>query len=706
MPLKLRGRDQPTGQLWSGVASTAAHSLRERALWIALLAGLLAITLAYQRSVFADVGGGVDGLFTSGFHDPEQSGQANFRWSTTHSALHFPGIGKPLAAFPVQLQLSSGSRPGPARVEVAANGHPASIFTVGPQSAAYSLNIDPSWIDLSGNLRLDFSTPTFKPEGDKRDLGFIIDFARLDLPAGATLPSLPRSLLLLLSGIVVYIGLRACWLTPRATGLTTFLFLGTCAALIAFQRLLITTYTLRLLVALVLALVVGLLIEWLTRIAARAAGWHGQKSIPEWAWAGLRGLLMLSIALKVGGLLHPNAFIIDSPFHFRYINFMAEGKPWNEYFGESLALAVMPREEWGSARAFIPYSPFFYVVAAPLAWLPLPLDITVPAASALFDTIRIAFVFLIALALTGPRYDRQPRQAGLMALASAGLFAFVPATFLLQQWGNWPTQTSLWLLTFWAALTGLLWHRLTRPLVWLASTAILALTLLSYTVTAAYTGIFVGLLVVAGWLFAREDRRRWAALGGSLLASCVLALAIYYGQYVGKVLGETLPTFGQAIEEQGKLTTLRPSAWDFLTGHLAGAMQSYNLAIVYTIALAGALLYFASGGLRHRADKVFELVSRSPLAAIGPVPWQQVWLAVWLFTFPLFTLADFYVDQALKEFWYALPAVAVVGGRWMLALALKGKHQQVYTLLFYLLSAVLVWQSLSLWVFRLFYHNR
>jgi len=41
--------------------------------------------------------------------------------------------------------------------------------------------------------------------------------------------------------------------------------------------------------------------------------------------------------------------------------------------GPSLALAVMPKEEWGAARAFIPYSPAFYLLAAPLTGLSVPL---------------------------------------------------------------------------------------------------------------------------------------------------------------------------------------------------------------------------------------------------------------------------------------------------------------------------------------------
>jgi hypothetical protein len=407
---------------------------------------------------------------------------------------------------------------------------------------------------------------------------------------------------------------------------------------------------------------------------------------------------MASAALKVGGLLHPLSFIIDAPFHLRYIQYMADGR--YEYFGEALAFAVMPREEWGSARAFIPYSPFFYVVAAPLALLPVPLALSVPTISALFESFKIALVFVIGLALGRPGAHARVGVPGAanarQALASAAFYALIPATFLLQQWGNWPTQASLWLLTLWVAFTCLFWSSITRPWVWALSTVMLTLTMLSYTVTAAYTGVFGAIVVIGGWLFAPAHRRRWGAVALCLLASVALAMLIYYGQYVSKIIQETLPTFGQAIEEQGKLTTLRPSVWSFLSDHLSRAMQSYQLTLVYALGLSGALWAFFSPGLRS-----------GPRPAVGTArpsyAWQKVWLAAWLAVFLLVTAADFWMDQALKEFWYALPAVAVAGGMWVVAMWGRRSQSRLFV---WLLAVTFAWQALWLWVFRLFFHNR
>ncbi|HUS16468.1 MAG TPA: hypothetical protein VM536_15835 [Chloroflexia bacterium] len=689
MRLALDHADASAWQLPRRWLALGARVLRERPLWLAVAIGLLALALAYQspRPLLVDMGGPYDNAVAAGFYAPEQQAGATFRWSGAQSTVRLRGLGRPLgaAAVVVRLQLSSGRPAGSPAVPVTvrANGHALPVLQVGPGSASYDLAVAPALIDASGDLRLDLTAPTFQPPGERRPLGFLCDFVLVAPVLGPVLPAPVQLLWLLVAAALIYGLLRAAWIGARAAGALTTGFLLVAAVVIAGQRLLLTAFTGRLAATLVLALLVTILAETGTRALARAAGWRGASALPEWAWAGLRGLVALGVALKVGGLLYPESFIIDAYFHLKYITYMQEffagGRDWEQYFGRSLALAVMPRAEWGSARAFVPYSPAFYVLAAPLGWLSMPLTITVPALSGVLGALQVPMVFLLGVGLGGPTAARAAR----VGLAAAAVLAFVPALFLLQQWGNWPTLLSLWAVTAWVAFTALFWRAFLRPAVWVASTVLLAATILSYLVTALYTGIFLGLLLVAGWVFAPADRRRWAALAVSGVAAAILSLLVYYGQYVDDVLGSTLPTFGSAIQEQGKLTTLRPALGEFFTGHLAGAMSSYALIVLYGLAGAGTLL----------------LLGRR----VGWLPWQRIWLGVWLLTFPLFTAADFYVDQALKEFWFALPAVAVVAGAWLVAVAARGRAG---SLLVAAVGAVLVWQSLILWGFRLLFHNR
>jgi hypothetical protein len=724
MKLQLPQPDVPVRRLWLGWWGLFRRILAEQPLWLALLVGLVVLVLAYQspRSIFVDIGGQFDVPHTSGFYEPEKSagGDANFRWTTGHSTLTFQGIGRPFAAFPVTLQLSSGRGPAstllPVTVDV--NGHPVSL-SLHEGSDPYIIMVDPAWMDASGDLRLDMTTTTFKSGTDKRDLGFLADFARIDMPVGLTIPSLGQLSGLLLCALLLYFLVRSVWFVSRVAGLAAGAFLLACAAVIAVQRLSITIFTPRLLATLLIALIVIMVAEPLFRLLTRSAGWRGDRAVTEWAWAGLRGLILLSLVLKVGGLLYPHTFIIDAPFHLKYVTYMHEGRPFEEYFGKSLAQAVMPADEWGSAQTFIPYSPFFYVVAAPLANLPVPLDISVPTASGIFEALRVGLIFLLALALGTARRSENPEGASRLALVAAAFYSFVPATFLLQQFGNWPTLTSLWLLTLWAALTCLFWRRIVRPGIWILCTLALALTMLSYTVTAVYVGILIGLMVVLGWVFAPEDRKKWAALALSALAAAALSVLIYYGRYIGDIINNTLPTLGSAVESQGKLTTLWPSWYDFITAHLATAMQSYKLDLVYALAIAGTIWLFLGRGWPNRRTvraarrqlPAYALVARpTPTPRIIPpgrwAAWQGVWIGSWLLLFPLFTLADYWVDQALKEFWIALPAVAIVSAIWLLALRTREGSSRALAAFLYIIPVVLAWQSISLWVFRLLFHNR
>ena len=718
MRLALGASEERSRRLWARWGGLVLRVAGERALWVALAVGLVLIALAYQspRALLVDIGSQFDTQQMVGFHEPERNEEASYRWSRGNSSIVFQGVGKPLSPMLVQLQLTGG--PDPADVAVRVNGQEVAPLRLTSQSTAYSISVDPAWVDLSGDLRLDFTSPTFKQGTDRRELGFLADFARVERPAGIIIPSLTQLLGLLLAAGLLYLLLRAVWLTPRGAGLLAGLFLAGCAGVIGVQRLLLTIFTDRIVIALLIALVVAVVAEVAVRSLVGLAGWRGERRVPEWAWAWLRGLVMMSVLLKVGGLLYPHAFVIDAPFHVKYITYMNEvffyGRSFEQYFGESLAMSVMPKAEWGSARAFIPYSPFFYVVATPLAWLPLPMTTTVPVAMAVLESLKVALVFVIGLALgRGAGKGEGSVRAARVGVAAAGVYSIVPAMFLLQQWGNWPTQTALWLVAAWVAFTVLFWERITRPGVWAVSTALLGLSLLAYTVSAAYTGLFVGALVVMGWVFAWGERRRWTALLLSGVAGAGLALVGYYGQYVERILTDTLPTFSRAAETQGSLTTLRPTFWDFVNNALAEPFYSYNMWLVLVLGLVGTLYAFLGRerGQRQtskvrRPSEVYAFVARYGGGAAPGMPWQRVWVGAWLVVVPLITLADFYVDQVLKQFWYAMPVLSMLAGVWLLSLLGRRGGSRVYGVLVGLVVGALAWQSVSLWVFRLLFHNR
>src|SRR5690349_1346944 len=187
MRLQLRDERSQLPALWAGWGRLLLRMVRERSLWFALTVGLVLMLAAWQspRALFVDIGGPYDTPHTPGFHQPEQSGQATFRWSSGTSSLLFQGLGRPSRPFNVRLQMASGRAPNspPIQVALAVNGNPVTPLSVRVQGDLQAITIDPAWIEpLSGDLRIDFNSPTFKSGADKRDLGFIADFTRVDLP--------------------------------------------------------------------------------------------------------------------------------------------------------------------------------------------------------------------------------------------------------------------------------------------------------------------------------------------------------------------------------------------------------------------------------------------------------------------------------------------------------------------------------------------
>ena len=75
---------------------------------------------------------------------------------------------------------------------------------------------------------------------------------------------------------------------------------------------------------LVIALLVALFAEAITRGLAHLAGWRGERTLPEWAWTMLRGFVLATVTLKVGGLLYPHIVIVDAYFHLKYVTYMVE----------------------------------------------------------------------------------------------------------------------------------------------------------------------------------------------------------------------------------------------------------------------------------------------------------------------------------------------------------------------------------------------
>jgi 4-amino-4-deoxy-L-arabinose transferase-like glycosyltransferase len=120
-----------------------------------------------------DVGQPGDRLFLDGFHGDERAGGRDYRWTRASSQVIVPGLGG--AAWVRVTLLAEGGRtpPQPAPLTVLVDGAPAGVVAVGPAAEA-TIEAERQHPD-EDSVTITLQAPTFRPAGDARDLGVIVD---------------------------------------------------------------------------------------------------------------------------------------------------------------------------------------------------------------------------------------------------------------------------------------------------------------------------------------------------------------------------------------------------------------------------------------------------------------------------------------------------------------------------------------------------
>ncbi len=642
-------------RLSQGLNRTAAW-LRHVAppLGAVLLVTLLAVVLAYQfDSAHAiDVGGDYDRVYLEGFHEREPKpgtagspGQEDYRWSKAESTVLFPGVGARDRWLSLRLH---GVRPGdsPAPLRVLVNGRLLAQTTAGRTFQEYLLWV-PAVAGSDGTVRVTIETTAFLPLGDARDLGLAVSYVALLPPHGGFSPGWPAWDQLgwaLLFAAALYLSLAAAGLPRWAAALAAGLAIVPLAWALALQRLWTTIYNSRLAVLALLGLLLVLVFKWLFR---RILAW-GRVSVGAKELRLLLLIFLVGFLLKAGGLLYPYSVAWDLKLQLEWSSWILDGR-LPELYGTNSPLneKTMP-VEWGEEKPLIPYSPFYHMTAATFFFLPWrPYD-TANVLSVLLDVTKPFLLFFLARRLG------LSSRAGLWA---ALLYAAFPATFLLHAWGNTPTQAGLWWC--FAATCYLVgaWERLKHPRTWAGLVFFLLGALLYYTVTAVFLGVFVLLLLAAlAWHRRRLAARSAGPLALAFLAALGLALAIYYGQYIGPIVRETIPRVIETAGQGGAGLGVVPVSWpEYIRANLTRlAGPNYGLLLPIGLALASLL----TGWRRAEWDT-------------GPRALRRSLLLAWFGTALLMFLAGFRVDLVDKEIWFAMPAVALCA-----AVALEGFWQQ------------------------------
>jgi hypothetical protein len=616
------------------------------------------------------------------------SAARTYRWSRDESAIVLPNLGQ--GAWTVELGLITIHPDNqPLNAQVFANGVPLAQLPESNVTRRVKLFV-PAELMGSGNLELVIRSKTFS---DPRPLGVFFSEAVVAPAAGGGLStafppwgSFGYALVAVLGAYGALVAalrglgdweIRRLGDQKRLAGVpwglvgmgAVVLVGGLLLALFRFPvGFMLPSLAGLGLFSLLLMLLLYPFTAWLFRLAGDSA--------PPWAISAMLIFLLVSFWLKAVGMLFPYFTAIDVQWHMARAQRLIDGE-LPLFYGTNSPLneSTMPTAEWGENRPIIPYSPYFHMFATVYALLPFPLTFTANMVSLLQDSSRVILIALLA------------RKAGLGwkgAVLGGALFAALPVAYLLHSWGNVPTSFGLWLTLVANTFIIVFWERLHQRWPLLALSFGLLWTFLIYTVTGVFMGVFLVALTVLAWLNARRGgewveitkplRPLWIAGGVAML----LAVLLYYGQYLGPIFERTVPYLGTVFTQGPQSVGVeRPPFGQYMWAYLPhldyyiwrGDYLYYGLLI--------PLLYTIPGFL-----------------AIQKRPATWVAFAAWFSVALLFMLAGYRISMVDKQLFYILPIICVCwavyaerywekGGLW--------RWSVIITLVFSLISALDQW---------------
>jgi hypothetical protein len=638
-----------------------------------------------------------------------------YRWSRGESQIVLPGLGR--GAWQVDLTVvTRHPNDQPVEAQVYANDTLLAAIPDSGTARRIRLMVPPDLMD-SGDLELTLRSQTF---ADPRPLGMFVSHALVaPLDPRRSAPLLPPWKTLLY-GLTLVLSLYACLrlllhssvgkskraivVTTRDWGSTllplVLLLPGGWALAVARYptSFMLPRLALLALVSLLLILVLRPLLVWIFRAAGMPADAGPPSATAEqpsgllqrwwlslrrpWPWF-INALLLtffLSYWLKIGGMLYPYFVSIDVGWHMDKVRWILQGQlPLIYSTNSPLNELTMPTAEWGEAKPVIPYSPYFHMFATSFALLPWSMAFTANMFSAVIDCSR---VFLIALMV---------RKVGLSergALLAALLYAVLPVTFLLHSWGNIPTTFGLWWTLAATTVALVAWNQLHRPIPFIGLTLLLLGSLLFYTVTGVFMGMFVLLFIPSFWWTtgrradAAELRVGLRPFGLAAVAALGLALLIYYGQYIWPIINQTLPYMASVFTSGPESVGVeRPSFGQYMFSYVPhldyriwpGDYLYYGLAIPLLFTIPGFI------ALRNR-----------------PLLWSI--LAAWFTVGLFFMLVGYRISMVDKQLFYIVPAICICWAVFAERYWQRGRWGKLLIIAVYLFTLV---SALDLWVIRI-----
>jgi hypothetical protein len=608
------------------------------------------------------------------FNPPEANSQFSFRWSTDESYLRFPGIGR-LPSAQLELEMQPGGRPANLafpKVQLWKENQLLGEVEVRPEQRLYTFNFREEGNFLNGSLTLTLKVlNAFREPGHDLPLGVVVSKVRLSGGSADGRPVIPSPdhLTFLLVGLLaIYLALvRAGWGPGWAASLSGIFGLGAALSLAAF-RLQLTPAVEELFLTIVLAyplLVLGL----------RTTGWWLARRnltflVAQMRWLGL--LFVAVFVVKAAGLNHPAFGVVDHWFRvhqiYRFWNY--PDAFWQQYYNVSTGATVTGQEggsavlgQWG-LQVSLPYSPLFYLFAAPLSlfWPDYHNVNLLAAVNDLASWLEATQLFLLYLIV---RLAYRTTGNGWAGVLAGGIFGFYPLSFLLFSDGGYNSIFAAWLSLLFVALL-VDWLRLKESgekiSRWLAAWLVLALAaaLLAHTSTFLLLGCLMALFTLV-LLARRTTRPTGKGVGLVGLGGLALAFLLYYGWYVPGLVSQTLPVIFGKLETGGVGQETAKLGAPLLSGFWPQLWQHFRLWPF--LGLLGFLLL----------DLKFKnLLGREPLQApekplVAPAPDQPVaktgglnspvsllWWS-WLLVFIGFSLLDLRINLLQKHMLFVAP---------------------------------------------------
>lgn len=454
-----------------------------------------------------DAGSPNDDPYLINWHASELTSDATFtyRWSRDRSEILIPAFGATRATLTVRLRGAPNPEAAPPAATIDFGAGPRQV-ALASEPRDYTFDVPASAFN-DGGLRVTIESPTFRPPGDNRDLGVLLDRVNLrdaGAPAGLILPPARLLLTVLLLAALAY-GVFA--LAFRRPGPAAIAGWATIAAVLIFGVR--SRFELGLFAPALAGVSVGTAAGftaalYLARWLRRRYRWSSTES----AVSAVVLIASLQFLVLMLGMRHPQFRSSDLMLNVHRLEFVQQGK-----WVFSLALP-------GPRAILAPYPPAFYAVMLPFsAWIDASLLVELTAS--LMTVVGVPLTFVLARRLTG---------SDTASLWAAGAFTLAPVTYEMASSGNFANLYAQGVANLYLVALVLTVTRWTRPLVVASLTGLLAVALLGHF------GVFLSLLalgpllLLAVWLGsppgARE--RRAVALGGSYAVALTLAWVLYY----------------------------------------------------------------------------------------------------------------------------------------------------------------------------------